>query len=284
MSWTEVRVTLKPEGREALMNYMHEAGAGGTILENNEDGSDTIIGYFQSGKDTELVKGLEDYLTLLGKRGFALQAQIATSYLQQTDWAEEWKKHYQPLTIGDVYISPSWIEGSLPAGKTLVRMDPGMAFGTGLHPTTQMCILQLTNRSPGKIVLDLGTGSGILAIVAAKSEATRVAAFDNDQTVLLIAAENAANNNCRVDFSLGDAIEGLINTDCHLAVANIGYSCCDQLAKTFVEQQKPCTLVLSGFLEERLPEFLASYGPYVVETHCQGGWVCLVLEQNHCSD
>lgn len=284
MSWLEIRVAVKGEAQEAVTNFLHEAGADGLLLEANERGEETAVAYFPSGDcaDTVLAK-LRGYLTLLNQRGLDLSACVETRLTADKDWNEEWKKHYRPVSIGPIYVAPSWLSQTAPAGQILVRLDPGLAFGTGLHPTTQMCIGELAKRSCQKTVLDLGAGSGILAIVAAKVGAEKVVAVDNDPLALRVAGDNAALNQCRIEILRSDVIAAFTDADYDLAVANIGFSCCAQLAEIYRRRRKG-VLILSGFLEERLPEFQERFGGLIAQTQRREGWVCVALEPENCND
>src|SRR5512138_3648472 len=122
----------------------------------------------------------------------------------EEDWGEGWKKHFAPLDVGRVRIRPSWIAAPPPPGAVEVVLDPGMAFGTGSHPTTSLCLAalsQLLAQRPGASVLDVGTGSGILAIAAHRLGARRVAANDDDPKAVEVARENARRNGAPVEIS-----------------------------------------------------------------------------------
>ena len=122
--------------------------------------------------------------------------QPAYRALESEDWSEAWKAHYQPMRIGEgLLIRPLWIEMAPAPGETVIALDPGMAFGTGTHPTTQLCLEALERLiAPAQDVLDLGTGSGILAIAAAKLGARQVLALDIDPLAVSATAENARAN------------------------------------------------------------------------------------------
>jgi ribosomal protein L11 methyltransferase len=278
MDWTEILITVNTEAVEAVANFIHESGAGGAVIENNDNGSSTVTAYYPVGPDTEkILADLEKFWAGLESLDFKAEAQVRTTVIAEQDWAEEWKKYYHPVEIGNIYISPSWLQPAAGPDKIFVQLDPGMAFGTGIHPTTQMCIREISALAAGKTVLDLGSGSGILSIVAAKSGAAQVDAVDNDDLAVKVAAENARINQCKINQIRGDAFIEFKNSSHDLAVANIGYRACSELAEIF-RQGKKCTLILSGFPQERLAEFEDHYGDLVVRTHQQDGWVCLVLE------
>lgn len=277
MDWTEILITVNTEAVEAVANFIHESGAGGVVIENN-NGASTVTAYYPVGPATErILADLEEFWASLESLNLKADAQVRTTVIAEQDWAEEWKKHYQPVEIGNIYISPSWLPPAASSGTIFVQLDPGMAFGTGTHPTTQMCIREISALAPGKTVLDLGSGSGILSIVAAKSGAARVDAIDNDELAVKVAAENARINQCKINQIRGDAFAEFKNSSHDLTVANIGFQACTTLAEIY-RQGKKCTLILSGFPQERLAEFEERYGDLVVRTHLQEGWVCLVLE------
>jgi ribosomal protein L11 methyltransferase len=149
--------------------------------------------------------------------------------LPEEDWGETWKKDLRPLTAGRVFVRPSWIDAPPPPGAVEVVLDPGMAFGTGSHPTTALCLEALSDAlaaRPGASVLDVGTGSGLLAIAAAKLGARRVAGNDNDPVAVKVAVENAEANHVSVTLTTAglEALEGGFD----VVVANI-------LANTLVE-------------------------------------------------
>jgi ribosomal protein L11 methyltransferase len=116
--------------------------------------------------------------------------------IDEEDWAEAWKAHYQPIRIGErLFIRPLWVEIDIPEGAVEVALDPGMAFGTGTHPTTQLCLEALENHiQHGMQVLDLGAGSAILSIAAAKLGAAHVLALDIDPVAVEVAVKNVEQN------------------------------------------------------------------------------------------
>jgi ribosomal protein L11 methyltransferase len=145
------------------------------------------------------------------------------------DWSEAWKRGLGPVVAGRVWVRPSWVEATPPPGLAEVVLDPGMAFGTGTHPTTALCLAALSDlvaARPGLAVLDVGTGSGLLAIAAAKLGAGRVVGSDVDPVALRVARENADANGAPVELT--DLDPERIAGSFDLVVANI-------LANTLVE-------------------------------------------------
>jgi len=193
----------------------------------------------------------------LGAGGVA--AEVAA--IEPRDWGEEWKKGLAPLSVGRVFLRPTWIEAARPPGAVEVVLDPGMAFGTGTHPTTALCLAALDAflaTRPGAAVLDVGTGSGILAIAARKLGAGRVAASDDDPVAVLVARENATRNGAALELTGADlpAIPGRFD----LVVANILAGVLVALAPDLVARLAPGgELVLAGVLVPQESEVRAAF-------------------------
>jgi ribosomal protein L11 methyltransferase len=168
----------------------------------------------------------------------------------EQDWSETWKAGLDAFTVGGVFVRPSWIDAACPPGAAEVVLDPGMAFGTGTHPTTSLCLEAIggaLRARPGARVLDVGTGSGLLAIAAARLGAARVVATDNDPVALAVAAENAGRNGVTLELSgePPDRLEGEFD----LVVANILANTLAELAPGIARRLAPGgTLLLSGIL------------------------------------
>ncbi len=201
------------------------------------------------------------------------------------DWGEGWKKHFQPLDVGRVRVRPSWIADPVPPGSVEVVLDPGMAFGTGTHPTTSLCLAALSDllaARPGASVLDVGTGSGILAIAARKLGARRVAANDDDPKAIEVARENAAANGVALELVLApDEIPGTFD----LVVANILANTLVELAPAIAAKVAPGGVVLlSGILGPQEDEVRRAYvarglAPLEGGDRRQGEWSLLALER-----
>ncbi len=186
------------------------AGASDTLDTSGDRGiagvTETWVRTYLPVDDVEARRQVEVGLWYLG-RIYPVPEPLVRE-LAEANWAEAWKAHFAPLTIGRrCWVVPAWIDPAaldLPAEAAVIRLDPGMAFGTGLHPTTQLCLEALEGAvRPGAAVLDVGTGSGILAIGAARLGARRVVGVDIDPKAVEIAAENAALNDVVVDLRAG---------------------------------------------------------------------------------
>jgi len=206
--------------------------------------------------------------------------------IEEEDWTNAWKAHYRPFRVGRrLWIQPSWVEGAAPnADDIMLTLDPGMAFGTGLHPTTQMCLqaLEIYTRV-GMTALDVGTGSGILAIAAAKLGATSVLAIDNDNLAVEATSTNARANDVqeRVTARLG-LLSGVARGYYDLVLVNI-------LAPVIIDLlQKDALLgylapagklILSGIIDEQESEVVAALtaaGAQVEQRLNVRDWVALI--------
>ena len=206
----------------------------------------------------------------------------AVAAVADEDWGEGWKKHFVPLDVGRVRIRPSWIDAPPPPGAVEVVLDPGMAFGTGSHPTTSLCLAALSDllaERPAATVLDVGTGSGVLAIAAHKLGARAVAANDDDPQAVEVARENARRNGARVDIAAlpVDRIAGTFD----LVVANILADVLVRFADALVARMAPeSALVLCGLVATDVPVLIATYVPRLEgrrpEIYERGEWRALV--------
>jgi ribosomal protein L11 methyltransferase len=191
--------------------------------------------------------------------GLGLPGRIAE--IPDQDWGEAWKAGLAPAVVGRVYVRPSWIDASPPPGTVEVVLDPGMAFGTGTHPTTRLCLEALGDllaEAPGSDVLDVGTGSGLLAIAAKKLGARRVAGTEEDALALRVAGENAGRNGVVLELHLAppDAVPGRFR----VVVANILANTLVALAPAISSRLSPGgALLLAGILAGQEDEVEAAY-------------------------
>jgi ribosomal protein L11 methyltransferase len=202
------------------------------------------------------------------------------------DWGEGWKKDFRPLDIARVRVRPSWIDAPPPPGSVEVVLDPGMAFGTGSHATTSLCLAALSDllaERPGASVLDVGTGSGLLAIAARKLGAGRVAANDEDPVAVEVARENAARNGVALELTGApvDDIPGAFD----LVVANILANVLVALAPALARKVAAGgVLLLSGILgpqeaEVRVAHVAAGLVPVPGGDRRDGEWSLLALRR-----
>lgn len=206
--------------------------------------------------------------------------QFKVEILEDKDWVRAWMDQFQPMRFGQrLWIVPSWHTPPDPDAVNLM-LDPGMAFGTGTHPTTAMCLRWLDAHPPvAQRVIDYGTGSGILAIAAACLGAAQVYATDIDPQALQAAAQNAARNQIQLDIRPVEAFAANPPPAAQLLIANILAGPLIELAPTLASHLQPGgQLVLSGLLENQASELIDTYarcGIHLSLTDTQDGWALL---------
>lgn len=220
-------------------------------------------------------------LTLESRLGeLGVEYQCETVYINQEDWETGWKKYYHPIEIGDnLAICPSWEDYS--TDRKMLKLDPGMAFGTGTHETTYLC-LEVLDRviKGGESVLDVGTGSGILGIGSVLLGAESALGVDIDPTAVKVAIENAQLNNVRDKFTVkvGDLAQE-VSGKFDIVVANIVANAVMELSKTIPQFLKPGGLyITSGIIDTRKDEVCAcleNLGFKLLTVHEKNGWVCI---------
>lgn len=229
---------------------------------------------------TDLVQGVRE-------AGIStIPAEIRVEKVEREDWANSWKDHFHPIEISDaLLIQPTWVNDPPKAGQQVVKLDPGLSFGTGNHPTTHYCLEQISRMRPkgkeSRSMLDVGCGSGILAIAAARLGYTPVRGFDNDSEAVRIARENAELNQvqefiCWETLDLTAPAPAILETQYDLVCANVIYDVLLDEATTLTRWLKSgSTLVLSGILEEqftKVSDRFAGLGWRVSDSSLIGEW------------
>lgn len=300
MSWTEVVIEISREHAEALSDALMEAGAlsvsvedadEGTAQENPQFGEPGMVPT-EAAWDRSRVVALTDIdadqAAIVAEAAAAIKLAAPPAFsvrnVADEDWVRLTQSQFAPIHIGkNIWVVPSWHEAPDPQALIL-ELDPGLAFGTGSHPTTRLCMEWLeANPAPGKTVLDYGCGSGILAMVAKKMGAGDVAGVDIDPQAIESARENAERNGCEIDFYLPDSFA--VSGKAHHAsgrfdtvVANILSSPLKLMAPMLAGRVAPGgALVLSGVLARQADEVAEAYAPFIklgVWAE-QDGWVAL---------
>ena len=197
MKWAQVTVTISQEASEAVANRLFDLNALGVEIRDPQtptSSSATLVTYFPMDDLVgDRLQKVQQFLDQLPEWGIpAGRSSVSLKAIQEADWAEEWRSSFSPQKIGDcIVVAPTWIEIVPKPSEVLIRLDPGMAFGTGQHPTTRLSILLLEKTIKGnEILADIGTGSGILSVAAAKLGASSIDAVDLDETTLPVASNN----------------------------------------------------------------------------------------------
>lgn len=301
--WLEVSVITDGEGAEAVAEVLRPfAYNDGVVLEQLGDETNpvhdaletavTVKIYLPEAEDTpQRRQRLEEILYHMG-RLYPIPPPTFRK-LKDEDWANAWKVHYRPFRIGKkVWIQPSWITDDAQADDgdfaqmddVILVLDPGMAFGTGLHPTTQMCLQALEKVvQPNQSVLDVGTGSGILSIAAVKLGAGSVRAFDTDSLAVKTTQSNAAQNGIGdinihqgvlADVPLAKWDIVVVNILAHVIVSLFEN---DQLLAYVAPEGK---LILSGIIEEQLGAVetaVSTANGQIIEKIQVRDWICLIV-------
>jgi ribosomal protein L11 methyltransferase len=309
MKWAEISIQTTHEATEPVANIFHDLGASGVVIEDPE----LVNSYRRSGNweycdipeeedtDTVTVKAylpvdadLDAKLRLFEKRVSELinhdidkgRGLIRWREVQEEDWATAWKEHFQPVKIGvRVVIKPTWCEYKPGKGDVVIELDPGMAFGTGTHHTTVMCLRMLEDTlQPGATVFDIGTGSGILAVAAAKLGAGSVRAVDIDPLAVRVANENIAVNKVGGIAAAvqGDLLSG-VDGQADIIVANIIADVIVQLAPEIPARLRNGGLFIAGgIIAERLGDVtkaLLGSGLALERVAEEGGWATMLASQ-----
>ncbi len=305
MYWLEVSVRADREAAEAISGILAEEAYGGIAIDEEitpaADGDGwtytcgrpvTIKAYLpmddEAGEKVQRVQAALGHLAFLRPVG-----PLSVRRLAEEDWANAWKEHYHVLHVGRrLVIVPSWREYAPHQDEVVIRLDPGMAFGTGLHPTTRACLERIEELTgPSTSVLDVGTGSGILAIAAAQLGAAPVWAVDTDPVAVASARANVALNGLTSAITVR---EGTVPLPFGLAPAPFDVVVANIIARTILELSAPLaqavrpggTLVASGLIAEHaqaVEERLLSIGFRVRQKDTDGGWTTLTLRAGDCS-
>jgi len=239
------------EAVEAAFDMLETIGTGIDTLRKTPDDLITITGYFNEPPDAELVqKYRSESLQIYGISDAAIRT-VTDREVENEDWLAEWKRHWKPTTVGKFIIAPPWSD-VVPVDKIVIRIEPNMAFGTGTHETTKLCLEAISrDYQPGRSFLDVGTGTGILAIAAAKlSDTAAISAYETDADSVSIAKENAALNGVgdRIAFTSGTIGDETPVFD--LVCANLTLDVIEPMLALLLAKTKQ-QLVMSGILAEQ---------------------------------
>lgn len=305
-TWQELTIMVSREAEEAVSNilidlgsqgvaiddsadYLGEAGPFGEVLPQVEQlNMVAITAYYPETANLEMIRQ-EVKERLVQLRDFGLEigeTQLTTQQLAEEDWADNWKKYFEPARIThDLTIVPSWTDYEVTTGEKIIKLDPGMAFGTGTHPTTKMSLFALEQvLRGGETVLDVGTGSGILSIASSLLGAKEIFAYDLDDVAVRVAQENIALNagTENIHVAAGDLLKG-IDIEADVIVANILADILVNLTDDAYRLLKDeGYLIMSGIISEKwnLVRESAEAAGFFLETHMiQGEWNACVFKK-----
>ncbi|MFA9558789.1 50S ribosomal protein L11 methyltransferase [Evansella sp. AB-rgal1] len=308
MKWSEICIHTTQEAVEPISNILHEAGASGVVIEDPQDlvkEWDTSFGeVYQLNPDdypeegvfvkaylpensffAEAVDAIKESINQLRTYDIEIGKNIVSiSEVNEEEWATAWKKYYKPVKISNhITITPTWEDyKKVHEDELIIELDPGMAFGTGTHPTTVLCIQALEKYlTPGDKVIDVGTGSGVLSIAAALLGASNILALDLDEVAVTSALQNVKLNKSDhiVSVRQNNLLQD-INEKSTLIVANI-------LAEVIVKMTDDAftcinpggTLITSGIIQGKKEEVkiaMEKSGFRIVETVVMEDWVAII--------
>ena len=215
-----------------------------------------------------------------------IDAEISIEGMREEDWAESWKQYYKPVHLGRITVVPAWEKYEQSEGEVVIRMDPGMAFGTGTHETTRLVLRLMQNEiSGGERVLDMGTGSGILSIAAVKLGAKSAAAYDIDPVAVKVARENARDGGCdNITVGISDLLKGvdLSGGNYDICLANIVADIILRMLPDIHGYVKADgKIILSGIIAPRADEIreaLKKYGYTIIKEENENDWLAMLVK------
>ncbi len=283
MKWAKIRIETTPEASEAVSALLEDQGCHGTAMAGQAPVH--VIGYLPVDDllEPRLLR-IREGMNRIHDAGLPIEpGDVIVTTVEEEDWTTVWRQFYKPTRIGKrIVIKPSWEEFQPSPGDIIVELDPGMAFGSGAHPSTALCLRALEERvKPGDVVLDIGTGSGILAIAAAKLGASRVIAVDDDSVAVHVASENVEINGLQgiIDVRQSDGFEKVPEQG-DIVLSNIVADVIIPLAPQVPDHLKPGgTWISAGIIDFRLPDVKAAVeraGFRVIEVMPEEEWVAVV--------
>ncbi|PJE78788.1 Ribosomal protein L11 methyltransferase [invertebrate metagenome] len=289
MPWIQIKIETHPDHTEILEDLLMEAGASAVTLQDRKDqpvyeplpgttplwSNLLIIGLFDAHADMEHVIDI-----LKEDAGLDPFPSYHIEIVEDRDWEREWMVHFHPICFGSrLWVCPSWKEVPKPDAVNLM-LDPGLAFGTGTHPTTALCLkwLDQQEKIANASVLDYGCGSGILGIAALLLGAHHVTGVDIDPQALTATAENARRNNLPVEKLQVFLPQDFVPSQFDIVIANILSGPLTQLASKLAEYTKPGgQIALSGLLVDQADAINSAYSPWFIMNQPvqQDGWVMI---------
>jgi ribosomal protein L11 methyltransferase len=285
-TWLQLSLKAPSSALDAISNFLIERGSPGVVLKKDE-----VRAFFAgAARASALKRDIQRFLMeIRGIYPGVGEHPLRWAVLKDKNWNNSWRRFFSPQKIGKaLWITPPWVDPPQAHRRQVITIEPGMAFGTGTHPTTRCCLELLEEVSfrfnPGEITaLDVGTGSGILAIALAKMGAARVLALDNDPLALKVARENVWRNRVERRVRLSNGKLGQIKESFTVVVANLTAEIIIALADALKRRVSSAGyLILSGVLRPKAREVLCQFSPdpfLLARQIRQKEWVTLLLQK-----
>lgn len=307
--WIEVKVVTTSEALEPVSGIFYTLDVKGVAIEDPNDiltreqgplswdfadlnifeyGAEAAVvkAYFsEDDKVEEIVAYVQEKLGELSESDIDIgKGEVTSRLVREEDWANNWKQYYKPTKIGEhIVIKPIWEEYDKKEDEIIIELDPGMAFGTGTHETTRMCVEALEKYiEPSSTVFDIGTGSGILAIAAAKLQAKKVIGVDLDPVAVDAAKENTAFNNLNnieiIHGNLMDVVQGKADIVVANIIADVILFLIEDIKKFLATGGR---FISSGIIKDRKDDILKKLeqNQFIIEeVNQQGDWICIVAK------
>lgn len=305
--WIEVQIITSSEAAEAVTGILYNTGVKGVSIEDSKDIEEreqsednlfdwveleelnvregaTIKAYYKDDENFEhYFQYIKDSVLNLDRFGLDKgEGKVTAKKVDEQDWANNWKKYYKPTKIGnEIVVKPTWEDYNKKDNEIVIELDPGMAFGTGTHETTRLCVKALEEYvNEDSVVFDIGTGSGILSIAAAKLNAKHVVGVDLDPVAVDAAKENVELNNLdNIEILYGNLME-VVDGKANIVVANI----LADIIKILAEDVKKFVVeggyfISSGIILDRkddVIEKLQQCGFEIEKINVDGEWCCII--------
>ncbi|EIT85226.1 ribosomal protein L11 methyltransferase [Fictibacillus macauensis ZFHKF-1] len=312
MKWSEISIHTTQEAVEPISNILHEAGASGVVIEDPEDlvkERTSVYGEIYQldpndyPEEGVIVKAYLPVTSFLGETVEEIKVginnlitydidlghnRVSISEVNEEEWATAWKKYYKPVKISEkITITPTWEDYEpVSSDEVIIELDPGMAFGTGTHPTTVMCLQAIEKYiTQGDHVIDVGTGSGVLSIAAAQLGAANVEAFDLDEVAVTSARLNVKLNKVASTVTVGqnnllEGIEGPVDVIVGNLLAEIILLFVPDAARVL---KKDGYFITSGIIQGKkndVKQSLLQAGFEIVETLEMEDWVAIIAKNS----
>ncbi len=287
--WLGITILIPNDYSESISNFLFEQGATGIEEIEEVSGKQRIRAYFiQDGREERILRAINKYIKSLKSFDPEISLfEMETISIPEKDWASEWRRFFKPFRLFSKFlIKPPWAEVRIKKGEIPVNIFPAMAFGTGTHPTTKLCIkaLDMIIKRNNISVLDIGTGSGILSIISAKLGAKVVWGVDRDEIAVENAIKNVEDNGLLNIVKIKKGSVGTFRRKFDIIVSNIDLKTLKRLSHSISKRvNKDGFLILSGVLETEVEELKKHYLEgnkfILVKTLKDKEWVCLVLKR-----